>query len=56
MENIYLDTRNNSNKTCLKHRRSHSIGFPVHVDRVFWNQVRTNIKMEYFITTTDKTE
>lgn len=45
MENI-LDMYNNSNKTSLKHRRSHSVGFPVNVDQVFWNQVRVNTNIE----------
>lgn len=53
MENI-IDTFNKSNKTCLKHRRSHSIGFADDVDKVFWDQVRSIIKTENIITTTIK--
>lgn len=48
MENI-LDAYKKSNKTSLKHRRSHSVGFPVKVDPVFWNQVRANIKIEHIL-------
>jgi len=49
MENK-LDINYNSTKKCLKHRRSHSVGFPVSVDHVFWNRVRSNIKTENITT------
>lgn len=51
MKNI-LDVvnHNSSSKTCLKYRRSHSVGFPISVDRVFWNHVRANIETENIMT------
>lgn len=52
MENT-LNINCNSTKTCLKYRRSHSIGFPVSVDRMFWNHVRSNIKTENILTAVD---